>query len=60
MEQAEFVFSVSDGSLYKYSVSYSGSIVENANVYPLMYIGNKRYKITVGSSGTLTATEVTT
>lgn len=60
MEQAEFVFSVSDGSLYKYSVSYSGSIVENSTVYPLMYIGNKRYKITVGSSGTLTATEVTT
>ena len=60
MEQAEFVFSVSDGSLYKYSVSYSGSIVENSTIYPLMYIGNKRYKITVGSSGTLTATEVTT
>lgn len=56
MEQAEFIFSVSDGSLYKYSVSYSGSIVENSTVYPLMYIGNKRYKITVGDSGTLTAT----
>ena len=60
MEQAEFVFSVSDGSLHDYSVSYSGSIVENSTIYPLMYIGNKRYKITVGSSGTLTATEVTT
>ena len=58
MEQAEFVFSVSDGSLYKYSVSYSGSIVENSTIYPLMYIGNKRYKITVNGSGTLTATEV--
>ena len=58
MEQAEFVFSVSDGSLYGYSVSYSGSIVENSNAYPLMYIGNKRYKITVDNSGTLTATKV--
>lgn len=60
MEQVEFVFSVKDGSLYDYSVSYSGSIVENNAVYPLMYIGNKRYKITVDGSGTLTATEVTT
>lgn len=59
MEQAVFVFSVSDGSLYRYSVSYSGSIVENNTVYPLMYIGNERYKITVDSSGTLTATKVT-
>lgn len=58
MEQAEFVFSVNDGSLYRYSVSYSGSIVENNTVYPLMYIGNERYKITVNSSGTLTATKV--
>lgn len=58
MEQAEFVFSVSDGSLYRYSVSYSGSIVENSTVYPLMYIGNERYKITVDNSGTLTATKV--
>ena len=57
MEQAEFVFSVSDGSLDKYCVSYSGSIVENGNTYPLMYIGNARYKITVDSSGTLTATK---
>ncbi len=58
MEQAEFIFSVEDGSLHDYSVSYSGSIVENSTVYPLMYIGNERYKITVGSSGTLTATKV--
>ncbi len=59
MLQAEFVFSVSDGSLNQYSVSYSGSIVENSNTYPLMYINNRPYKITVGSGGTLTATEVT-
>lgn len=59
MRQAEFVFSVSDGSLNQYSVSYSGSIVENAGTYPLMYINNRPYKITVGSGGTLTATEVT-
>ena len=59
MRQAEFVFSVSDGSLKKYSVSYSGSIVENGNTYPLMYINNGRYKITVDDSGTLKATKVT-
>ncbi len=58
MQQATFEFSVSDGSLYEYSVSYSGSIVENNTVYPLMYIGNARYKITVDNSGTLTATKV--
>lgn len=59
MEQIEFVFSVSDGSLEKSRDSYSGSIVENGAIYPLMYIGNRRYKITVNGSGTLTATEVT-
>ena len=58
MEQVEFVFFVRDGSLKDYRVSYSGSIVENASIYPLMYIGNERYKITVDNSGTLTATQV--
>lgn len=58
MKQAEFAFLAGDGSLGTYSVSYSGSIVENSDTYPLMYINNRRYKITVGSSGTLTATEV--
>lgn len=58
MRQAEFVFSVSDGSLKQYSVSYSGSIVENENTWPLMYINNKPYKITVDGSGALSATEV--
>ena len=58
MEQVEYVFYVRDGSLRSSSVFYSGSIKENGNVYPLMYIGNKRYKITVDNSGTLTATEV--
>lgn len=59
VNQAKFKFSVSDGSLESYSVSYSGSITENGNTYPLMYINNRRYKITVDDSGTLTATEVT-
>ena len=59
MEQIEFVFSVSDGSLANSKDSHSGSIVENGNIYPLMYIGNRRYKITVGDGGTLTATQVT-
>ena len=58
MEQIEFKFSVSTGSLYSYYVSHSGSIKENTAYYPLMYIGNKRYKITVDDSGTLKATEV--
>ncbi len=59
ISQAEFTFYVSDGSLESYSVSYSGSIVENGNTYPLMYINNGRYKITVDDSGTLKATKVT-
>lgn len=59
ISQAEFTFYVSDGSLESYSVSYSGSIVENGNTYPLMYIYNGRYKITVDDSGTLKATKVT-
>lgn len=59
ISQAEFTFYVSDGSLKSYSVSYSGSIVENGNTYPLMYINNGRYKITVDDSGTLKATKVT-
>lgn len=59
MRQAEFLFSVSDGSLNQYSVSYSGSIVENEITYPLMYINNRPYKITVDDTGALSATEVT-
>ena len=59
MKQAEFIFYVSDGSLKSYRISYSGSIVENGNTYPLMYINNGRYKITVDDSGTLKATKVT-
>ena len=59
MKQAEFNFFVHDGSLNYYNVSYSGSITEAGNIYPLMYIKNRKYKITVGSGGTLNATEVT-
>ena len=59
IEQAEFNFFVHDGSLDDYSVSYSGSIEEVGNIYPLMYIKNRKYKITVDNTGTLKATEVT-
>ena len=59
MTQIEYYFSTSDGSLHSSCVSHFGSIKEDTAYYPLMYIGNRRYKITVGDGGTLTATEVT-
>lgn len=59
IEQAELIFSVSDGSLYASKTSLLGSIITNGAYYPVMFIGNKYYKITVNDSGTLTATEVT-
>ena len=59
IEQEELIFSVSDGSLYASKTSLLGSIITNGAYYPVMFIGNKYYKITVDASGTLTATEVT-
>ena len=59
IEQAELIFSVSDGSLHASKISLLGSIITNGTYYPVMFIGNKYYKITVDDSGTLTATEVT-
>lgn len=58
MRQVEFHFFVHDGSLDYYNVSYSGSITEVGDIYPLMYIKNRKYKITVDNTGTLKATEV--
>ena len=58
IEQIEFEFSVNTGSLYASRVSHSGSIKEDNGYYPLMYIGNKHYKITVGDGGTLIATKM--
>ena len=59
IEQAELIFSVSNGSLHKSKTSLLGSIIANGNYYPVMFIGNKYYKITVDDNGAITATEVT-
>ena len=58
IEQAELIFSVSNGSLYESKTSLLGSIITNGNYYPVMFIGNKYYKITVDDNGALTATEI--
>ena len=58
-QQIVFVFSAVNGSLYRSYVSHLGSIKEDDGYYPLMYIGNRSYKITVGDNGALTATQVT-
>lgn len=59
IEQAVLIFSVSNGSLHASNISFLGSIITNGNYYPVMFIGNKYYKIIVDESGTITATEVT-
>ena len=59
MEHIESLFYVSNGKLYESNVSHLGSIKESDISFPVMYIGNRYYKITVDASGTLTATEVT-
>lgn len=59
MEHIEYQFSVNDGSLYESNIAHLGSIVDNSYSYPVMYIGNKRYKITVNDDGTLSATKLT-
>ena len=59
IEQVELIFSVSNGSLHESKTSILGSIITNGDYYPVMFIGNKYYKITVDNSGNLTATEVT-
>lgn len=58
-EHIECLFNVSNGKLYESNVSHLGSIKESGISFPVMYINNRYYKITVDASGTLTATEVT-
>lgn len=53
-----YMFRVSDGSLHDSSLSRIGSVIENGNTVPVMYINNRYYKITVASDGTLKATEI--
>lgn len=52
-------FSIKDGSLYDENFSVTGSIEDNGSLFPIMVIENRRYKITVGDSGNLVATEIT-
>ena len=56
-----YMFTTSDGSLQDQRISTMGDIVDDvsSNHFPVMYINNKRYKITVGDSGNLVATEIT-
>ena len=53
-----YKFGVEDGSLYNEDFSITGSIYDNGNHFPVMFINNKRYKITVDSDGKLNATEL--
>lgn len=60
VEHMHYLFNVQDGSLYDSGVSHLGSVREQADgsTYPIMYIGNVHYKITVNADGTLSATQV--
>ncbi len=49
----------SDGNLYEKSKMIQGTVSENGNYAPVMYINNKYYRIGISDSGTLTATKVT-
>ena len=57
--QIEFLFSTVDGSLHSSIPAHFGSIETSGKYYPLMFINNLVYKITVDDTGTLKATEVT-
>ena len=59
MEHIECLFNVSNGKLYESNVSHLGSIKESGISFPVMYINNRYYKITVDASGTLTTIELT-
>ena len=54
-----YSFSIKDGSLYDENFSVTGSIKDNGSLFPVMVIKNIIYKITVGDSGNLVATEIT-
>lgn len=53
-----YQFTVRDGAMCDQASSYLGSVEENGDTYPVMYIRNRPYKITVDNNGKLTATEV--
>lgn len=59
VQQAVYLFGVSDGSLESSGISYLGSVTESSNICPVMYINNIRYKITVSDDGNLKATKIT-
>ena len=59
VEQVTYVFYVKDGTLHRSASYVLGSVNDNGNNYPVMYINNRYYKITIADDGTLTATEVT-
>lgn len=54
-----YYFNTEDGSLYSENISVTGSIYDNGNYLPVMNFNNRQYKITVGDSGNLVATEIT-
>lgn len=58
IEQITYRFSVGDGSLSYSGVFTLGQVIENGSHFPVMYINNRYYKITVADDGTLTATEI--
>lgn len=59
VKQVVQMYSAEDGRLYMSSCSTSGTILEGGNYLPVMDINNRQYKITVGESGNLVATEIT-
>lgn len=52
-------YSRSDGNLHRKGKMIQGTVLENGNNAPVMYINNRYYRIGISDSGTLTATEVT-
>ena len=52
------MYSKSDGNLYNKSKMIQGTVLENGNHAPVMYINNMYFIIGISGSGTLTATKV--
>ena len=53
------MYSTTDGSLIYRGEGFIGQTVDNGNIYPVLYINSKYYKIAIKSDGTLSATEIT-
>lgn len=54
------LYNCADGSIYRESCFYGGSLVDNASSYPVLHIRGTNYKIDIDkSTGTLIATELT-